>query len=311
MMWVILTVSTTTGVIRRNWILRWACLEVNILSICWILSQRKRTKREKKQEKALIYFIVQTSASIIILTAFIIENSILTIIRLFSKIGMWPVHSWFVKIINKIEIRRTPTIILITWQKILPVSLIINLNLGTKERTILIVIITLTLVIPLCEISRIKRIKRIIILSAINNNSWIILASMWSIRCFVKFLILYSSRTAVILKTIEITKIKRKKSQKEFWLRAIAVANTSGIPPMTIFWAKAAMIKALTKTRRGGLIAITLVTSATLIRYHYMSATLTEIIKTPQKENLKKEKKKTVLITAIIVTSTIRVIAFH
>lgn len=261
--------------------IRWVSLEVNILAICWILS------RETKKRVALIYFIIQSSSSIIILTAYLAERRVsLTIItlRLLTKVGVWPIHLWFVKIIKSLQIKRESTLILITWQKIIPVIIVSNLITGERATYIMIPIIIATLLTPLTELSKKKTIKRLLALSSINNNTWMILTSIRSTKRFLRFITLYSLRVAILLKVLRKVQLKRNKRGVEFWEAATAVANTRGVPPITMFWAKVTAIKRILLSGARRVILMTLVLSATLISYHYLWATLREMIKSPLKQ---------------------------
>lgn len=254
--------------------------------------------------------MVQSASSLTMLRGFLIRNRItITIVtlRLIAKIGVWPLHLWFIKIVNKIEIKNNSLILLITWQKVIPIGLLSNLIArGCKIRRILL-ILGLTLITPLREISK-KGVKRIIALSSINNNSWIILASLRSIKRFTVFITIYSMTILVFLKYME-DNLKRKKRGAEFWESAILVANTSGVPPLTIFWAKT---KVVTTTLNSGvtrILTLTIIVSATLMTYFYLWATLTEIIKVPQKNQTPKTNKVWAPLIVLIIR-TVRILVW-
>lgn len=235
--------------------------------------------------------MVQAATSLTLITGWIITkrdvSSTVVILRLFTKIGIWPIHRWLVGLISKIRIHSPAAITLITWQKVIPIIIISNSSIvGPTEIKVIIALTLITLVAPLTKISEKKRFKRIIALSSINNNAWLLTALARSTACFTIFITVYSLSLALLLKTTGKIKKDRKNIKTKFWVTAILVANTMGLPPMSIFWVKIKIIKTIINTG-GKLIVIILVASAVIIIYQYLNATLREIIKSNKKAQIK------------------------
>jgi NADH:ubiquinone oxidoreductase subunit 2 (subunit N) len=116
-------VSTIIGVTTQRWVLAWVALEFNTLAICLIIS--KDVYRKKNKVKSIIkYFIIQTIASLALLISCIdrIEriSMRLIVISLGTKIGIWPGHLWYARTLRDIKLSNRSILIIITWQKVLP-----------------------------------------------------------------------------------------------------------------------------------------------------------------------------------------------
>lgn len=260
----------------------------------------------------LLYFIVQSTASLIFLAGCLLQieivSPLLIILRIGAKIGVWPIHAWLIKIIPSINLHSTASITLITWQKILPIIVMYNTDIRRLVTTLLIVIITITLATPLTEISIKKRFKRIITLSSINNNAWIILSIILSIKRFILFISVYSTSLVVMLKTIGKIRSNKEKTRERFWVSAIVVGNTIGMPPIAIFWAKVKVLKTIISDKMGRTIAALMLISAAIIIYQYLKATLREIIKSTKKKQRRKKKKVNITTRIVFSISLLRAI---
>lgn len=302
----LLATSSIIGVLSSRWIIVWLCLEINTLCICWLVS--KEAKRiKKKEERTIIYYLIQVAASIIILLTTLIKggqlSETLTAIFILIKIGVWPAHTWYIKLISSIEIKINSFIIVITWQKILPATLVFIIN---PRKTTIIIILRVglfSLITPLTKISEKINIKRIIALSSLNNNSWLIFSVISSIYSFIVFLSLYTSALFTTLKTIKKMTKKNNTIYLSFWSATLIIRNISGLPPFTIFWAKLMAIKAFLKRNIPREVVFIIIASACLILYHYLWIALNEITKKREKimtPSKKEKREKTLIMIAII-----------
>lgn len=231
-----------------------------------------------------------------------VTNLIVTI-TIVRKIGVWPIHGWYIKLISRLEIKQISIIIIITWQKILPVVLVTTIQTRQILQTMVLIIVVGTILRSLARLNQKFEIKKIIAISSINNNSWIIVRRLVSISCIFLFLCIYSITLVLTLGLIEKIRVKSKRLIKNFWLNTIIVGNISGLPPLALFWAKILVIKAIIKREIPSEIALTLIVSACLLIYHYLWMTINETIRTPEKSQIitKRRKEKITMITVIII----------
>ena len=310
----LLATSSIVGITASRWVLVWLCLEINTLCICWLLS--KETKEiKKKDNRTIIYYLVQISASILILITTLIKRRTLseTITTLFIllKIGVWPAHAWYIKLISSIDIKISSFILVITWQKILP-TLLVFLIRPRKIPTLLILGVSLfSLITPLTKISEKINMKSIIALSSLNNNSWLIFSFASSIYSFIVFLSLYSSALLRTLKTIKNMTKKSNTISLSFWSATLIIRNISGLPPFTIFWAKLVAVKAFIKRNIPREVIFIVVASACFILYHYLWIAIREITKKRTKRIIKtKEEKNNKAIIIISASRTAGILIF-
>jgi len=268
----------------------------------------KEIKKWKLQESpTLMYYLIQVTASILLLARVRIEASALTgpviILTLITKIGAWPLHLWYIKLIRIIEIKYKRITIVITWQKILPVILISSMIEKEIYSTLIIRVLCITIIVPLSRLTSKLSIKRVMALSSFNNNGWLLAAALTSLSTFWTFLILYRSTLLVTLKALNMIKNKRTAINLPFWASLLVVSNIGGLPPITIFWAKILVVKTIILEAPTEL-AIVLIITACYLLYHYLWIVLNEISLIPTKTQLTKSTERIIKPLIITVFST-------
>jgi len=168
-----------------NWIIIWLCLEINTITFSFLI--RHTNMQAEGIECGLKYFILQSRASACMLFCIIIFAEKTAKIKmglpllLLFKLGIVPIHTWFVLVGSKIN--WSMLTVLITWQKMIPIYLIIySLKLLSIARAILSIIFGTIL-----QYKNIKR-KSLIIYSRISNSCWIVIAITINIQLIVVFL---------------------------------------------------------------------------------------------------------------------------
>jgi len=298
-----LIVTTISGIACSRWLIVWILLEANTLAMCFLVSHESKT-RIKREKATMTYFIVQILASILILLASSTEQNMLSstliIGGILAKIGVWPAHLWYIKIINLLQIKQNSLLILITWQKILPAFLAIRIRKNIERETPLIIVALVSLVTPLTILKSNLTTKRIIALSSLNNNAWLVIAISLSTKSFTAFLALYSSTLIILLKTINWLTKKSERTGKRFWYSIVIFGNLGGLPPLTIFWIKVIILKTLMESNTRTEICGILILSACIILYHYLWTVTNERTASPVKRQnqaiLNKKERKTYII---------------
>lgn len=294
------------GVTCTRWLTIWVILEINVLAICNILSSRSKTIK-KRESSTFMYYLIQVLLSIIIVSWVFYSNkerniiNIVVCMAILRKVGIWPFHGWYIKLITSIEIKQKAIIVVITWQKVLPIIIIIALQIRETLILVALVIIGGTILASLSRLDYKIEIKRIIAVSSINNNSWILLRALVSLQCFFTFLRLYSITLVLTLKIIEKIIEKTKYIVKNFWVNTLLVRNISGLPPLALFWGKITVVKIIIKREIPTEMALALILSACLLIYHYLWITLRETSHSPEKSQIKiktrKERKAIIIVT--------------
>ena len=196
-------------------------------------------------------------------------------------------------------------LVIITWQKIIPVVFICSLTEKIGQNTLIGGLVVLTLLVPLTNLLYNLSIKRILALSSFNNNGWLLAAALTSQAPFWVFLRLYGTTLALTLKGLKALSTKSLRLTSSFWAPTIIVRNIGGLPPITIFWAKIIVVKSLLPWAPTELIMLLILTACYLL-YHYLWIVLNEVSQTPVKSQNTKSTEEIRKITIIVTTLRIR-----
>lgn len=271
-----LIIGTFITISSYRWIRIWIGLEINLLSIIPLINKNNNSLAS---ESALKYFIIQTIASstllYILIISPIITNNIYFIksyyiinTALYLKIGAAPLHFWFPEIIEGLDWFNS--LLIITWQKIAPIILIINIP--TNENLNYIFIIISILIGGIIGINQI-RIRKILAYSSINHLGWILSILNTNQSLWINYFLIYSfisSRLILLLKAYNIYFITQFFSLKNNLLKLSILINflsIGGIPPFLGFLPKWIIINELIKTNYNLSILIVLLTLLTLFIY--------------------------------------------
>nr|YP_009114548.1 NADH dehydrogenase subunit 2 [Tyrophagus putrescentiae]AIB08711.1 NADH dehydrogenase subunit 2 [Tyrophagus putrescentiae]QIA92566.1 NADH dehydrogenase subunit 2 [Tyrophagus putrescentiae] len=306
----VLAISTILGCSSTNWLTIWIMLEVNVLAMCSILTSNSKSMK-KSETSTFMYYLIQVMLSIVIVTWVFYsmkENyatNLVVTMTILSKMGMWPMHGWYMKLISSLEMKQMSMMIIMTWQKILPVVLVTTIQTSQVLQTMVVIMVMGTILSSLARLNQKFEMKKIMAISSMNNNSWIVVSSLVSMSCMFSFLSIYSMTLVLTLSLMEKMSVKSKSLMKNFWLNTIMVANISGLPPLALFWAKILVIKAMMKSEMPSEMALTLMVSACLLMYHYLWMTINETTSTPEKSQMKTKsmKEKTTMVMVMSVSA--------
>lgn len=196
----------------------------------------------------MIYFLIQSIASILLLFSFIIilhykSINIILFISIIIKIGRAPFHYWIPIIIEGINWLKI--FILLTWQKINPLIILYFNNYFN----LINIFILLSLIIGSISGLNYSSIKKIISFSSINQLRWIIIRLINN-KLLKLYLIFYFFTIWIIIKSIILFNIKylneiynlniKNKFIKLFIF--INFLSLGGLPPFLGFFPKLIII---------------------------------------------------------------------
>lgn len=167
---------------------------------------------------------------------------IIGVIILIIKIGMWPFHIWYIKVLSELKMKRKPFLMIVTWQKIIPIVILMTITKIQRQEIIIIIVVNIIAIIIIMK--KKTSIKSIIILSSGFNNS-MIMASSLRMSLILIFIRAYSISIILALKIVIKMKKKRINPKKQILGEAIITANLGGIPPFLLFFGKIIVIKNL------------------------------------------------------------------
>nr|ALO76179.1 NADH deshydrogenase subunit 2 [Mylabris sp. MYL01] len=189
--------GTLVTVSSYTWFGMWMGLEINLLSIIPLFNS---SKNMYSSEASLKYFLSQALASLILLLSFILMlisiefitptmnsvNEIMLDTALFTKLGAAPFHYWFPEVMEGLNwINCT---ILLTWQKIAPMSILIMSN--PKTEFMLFIILASLSVSTLMSLNQVS-LRKIMAFSSINHIAWMLSAMISSISVWFIYLLIY------------------------------------------------------------------------------------------------------------------------
>nr|ATL15410.1 NADH dehydrogenase subunit 2 [Callosobruchus chinensis] len=186
----ILFLSTLIVISSYAWFSMWIGLEINLLAILPLMVNPKNIY---PSEAAMKYFITQTLASLILLFAILMSNSLnmsefaiphnslnfldlLINSSLFLKTGAAPFHAWFPEVMEGLN--WSNCLLMMTWQKIAPMMILIhNLSMFFYLTWIILISSILSGIMGLNQTS----LRKILAYSSINHIAWM-LSSMLNFK---------------------------------------------------------------------------------------------------------------------------------
>lgn len=320
--------GTLLVLISSHWFLVWVGFEINILAIIPLLTKQHNPR---STEAATKYFLTQATASILLIIAAIINLiytghwSILKIINpmasitittaLAIKLGLSPFHFWVPEVTQGIPL--SSGLILLTWQKLAPLSILyiisplINLNL-------LIIIALLSIAIGGWGGLNQTQLRKIMAYSSIAHMGWIISILIYNPTITLLNLYIYIPITITTFSLLIITSSTTTTSLSHTWNKLplittiifITILSLGGLPPLTGFLPKWLIIQELAKNDN---IAISTIIAllALLSLYFYTRITYTTSLTIfPTSNNTKitwqfKHPKRITCLSPIIIISTL------
>nr|AND96250.1 NADH deshydrogenase subunit 2 [Onthophagus gracilipes] len=290
--------GTMISISSYSWMGMWLGLEINLLAIIPLMSD---TKNSMASEAAMKYFITQTLASMILLMSLIIMSMNFTFIinssfylaymsALFIKMGAAPFHFWFPEIIQGLS--WTNSFIMLTWQKIAPMTLISYSNFNNINFIMFIVIMS-SMISGIMGMNQ-TNIKKILAYSSINHISWMLTSMLFFEKIWMYYFIIYSIislNIIIILKKLNIFYMNQLFSSlnnnpliKFFFM--LNFMSLGGLPPFLGFLPKWLTIQILIKMNLFYLSLIIIIMTLVTLFFYMRIITLGMIMKTDN-NNLK------------------------
>nr|YP_009652695.1 NADH dehydrogenase subunit 2 [Dermacentor everestianus]QCF46394.1 NADH dehydrogenase subunit 2 [Dermacentor everestianus] len=187
MLWVIST-TILISISSSSWFIYWLSMEMNLMSFIPIMNNYKI----KNCNSMIIYFIIQSfSSSLFFISSFQFSLSeslfFLAILNLaiMIKLAIIPFHFWIITISESLNFKAL--FLILSFQKIIPLFILSNFFLD--KFIILIMISTLTSSILALNL---KLVKKLLILSSISHQGWMISMIFKKINLWISYVIIYS-----------------------------------------------------------------------------------------------------------------------
>nr|AHI52097.1 NADH dehydrogenase subunit 2 [Mus musculus]WPW52777.1 NADH dehydrogenase subunit 2 [Mus spicilegus]WPW52790.1 NADH dehydrogenase subunit 2 [Mus spicilegus] len=248
-----------------NLMLMWVGLEFSLLAIIPMLINKKNPR---STEAATKYFVTQATASMIILLAIVLNykqlgtwmfqqqtnNLILnmTLMALSMKLGLAPFHFWLPEVTQGIPLHMG--LILLTWQKIAPLSILIQMYPLLNPTIILTLAITSIFMGAWGGLNQ-TQMRKIMAYSSIAHMGWMLAILPYSPSLTLLNLMIYIILTIPMFMALMLNNSMTINSISLLWNKAPAtltmislmLLSLGGLPPLTGFLPKWVIITELMK----------------------------------------------------------------
>nr|AOY39500.1 NADH dehydrogenase subunit 2 [Scolytinae sp. BMNH 1039990] len=252
-----LMISAIMAISSLSWFSAWMSLEINLLSMIPLMTN---TKNKMSSEASIKYFIIQATASMILLFSIMImplklnynQMEIISSLALTMKMGAAPLHFWLPEVISGINWNLT--LIMLTWQKIAPMLLLINLT--TQIKLLMMIIVTSSILGSVGGMNQ-TCMRKILAYSSINHIGWMLAASMFSTQLWLTYFLIYSIINMALILPLkkmkmfflpQLTKISPFHKMYKLLLM-MNLMSLGGLPPFLGFFPKWLTINVLEKEK--------------------------------------------------------------
>nr|AEB39334.1 NADH dehydrogenase subunit 2 [Epipedobates anthonyi] len=251
-----LALGTMLTFSSHHWILAWVGLEINTLAIIPLMT---KTPHPRSIEAATKYFLTQAAASALILFAASLNawltgewticyplnsiSSILFSIAILTKLGAAPFHFWLPEVLQGLTLQTG--LILSTWQKLAPMSLLVQFSQSVNLNLMLIFGLLSTLIGGWGGINQ-TQTRKILAFSSIAHLGWMISILKFSPQLTLLNFSLYIIMTSTLFLMLMFMESKNIMQLSSSWpksptlvsLSLLSLLSLSGLPPLTGFLPK-------------------------------------------------------------------------
>nr|ALN11490.1 NADH dehydrogenase subunit 2 [Pristimantis fenestratus] len=209
-------------------------------------------------EAATKYFLTQAMASSLFLFSFTINTwttgewtltspseipSTLLTMAIAIKLGVAPFHMWLPEVLQGLPIKTG--LILSTWQKLAPISILIQMSLSINTHLLLLLGITSMFIGGWSGINQ-TQTRKILAFSSIAHLGWMVSILNFNPQLTTLNFIIYISMTSTLFITLLLLNTKNITELATIWskspalsaLTLLSLLSLSGLPPLTGFMPK-------------------------------------------------------------------------
>nr|ACO89911.1 NADH dehydrogenase subunit 2 [Pseudamia gelatinosa] len=259
-----LGIGTAITLSSSHWLIAWVGLELNTLAILPLMARQPHPRAVEATTK---YFLIQAAAAATLLFAATtnawisgqweihqmahpIPTAIATI-ALAMKVGLAPTHFWLPEVLQGLDLNTG--LILSTWQKLAPFSLLLQMP---HHNPLLLIALGLlsTLVGGFGGLNQ-TQLRKILAYSSIAHLGWMIMVLQFSPSLTFLTLTTYLVMTSSMFLTFKLKKSTTINSLATSWAKAptltaitpLVLLSLGGLPPLTGFMPKWLILQELSK----------------------------------------------------------------
>nr|YP_007627252.1 NADH dehydrogenase subunit 2 [Tympanoctomys barrerae]ADK72598.1 NADH dehydrogenase subunit 2 [Tympanoctomys barrerae] len=323
-----LIMGTLVTLISSHWLLMWIGLEMSMLAIIPILMNKSNPR---STEAATKYFLMQATASMILLLSIMLtmmcsgqwsifysDNLTISLIlttSLIMKLGLAPFHFWVAEVTQGTSL--LTGMILLTWQKIAPLSILLQ-NFPTINQPLILTSAVLSTLLGGWGGLNQTQLRKILAFSSIAHMGWMLAVLHYNPSASLLNLMIYIMLTISTFSTLHINNNLTTLTLSHVWSTAPPVIiiilmnllSLGGLPPLTGFAPKWIIIQEMVKNNNI-MISTFMAITALLNLYFYMRLTYsTTLTLFPSTSNTKTKwhfhnNKNTIMLPPLITLSTL------
>nr|YP_007624671.1 NADH dehydrogenase subunit 2 [Tachycineta cyaneoviridis]AEX37402.1 NADH dehydrogenase subunit 2 [Tachycineta cyaneoviridis] len=260
-----LLLGTTTTITSNHWIMAWAGLEINTLSILPLISQ---SHHPRAIEAATKYFLTQATASTLILFSSMTNawytgqwditqmthptSCLILTSAIAMKLGMVPFHFWFPEVLQGSPL--TTGLLLSTLMKFPPITLLFMTYHSLNPTLLTCMAIMSTALGGWMGLNQ-TQVRKILAFSSISHLGWMTIILCFNPKLTLLNFYLYALMTSAVFLTLNTTKVLKLSTLITTWTKTpslnamllLALLSLAGLPPLTGFLPKWLIIQELTK----------------------------------------------------------------
>nr|QSV08697.1 NADH dehydrogenase subunit 2 [Dicrostonyx torquatus ungulatus] len=271
--------------LSSNLFTMWVGLEMNLLALIPLMVNKSNPR---SMEAATKYFLTQATASMILLMSIIMNFKQLglwtfqpetkdiimttTFISLTIKLGLAPFHSWLPEVTQ--GIKPNVGLILLTWQKIAPLTILFQYYELMNPKMLIMSAITSVLIGAWNGLNQ-TQTRKIMAYSSIAHMGWMISILPYNPTLTTLNLLIYILMTTPMFMIFHTHSFTSISSMSLMWnkmpmalpMMSLILLSTGGLPPLTGFLPKWAIITELLKNNN--MILSTLMAMTALINLFF------------------------------------------
>nr|YP_010410143.1 NADH dehydrogenase subunit 2 [Plecturocebus cinerascens]URH16172.1 NADH dehydrogenase subunit 2 [Plecturocebus cinerascens] len=320
--------GTMITILSSHWFLIWVGLELNMLAIVPVLA---KTTNPRSTEAATKYFLVQATASMLLLMMIFMNNlfsgqwtinppaiqflATMMSIALAMKLGMAPLHFWLPEVTQGIPL--IPAMIILTWQKLAPISIMFQI-FPSINMNILMAISMMSIMIGSWGGLNQTQLRKIMAYSSITHMGWMMAVLHYNPNITILSLLVYLFLTISIFMTFYLNSNTTTLSMSHTWNKftwtmpviPLMMLSLGGLPPLTGFSPKWVIMQEFTNNNNL-IIPLTMAMLTLVNLYFYLRLTYSiSVTMFPTSNNAKinwqlKCTKLTPLLTPLMISSTL------
>nr|ACA28649.1 NADH dehydrogenase subunit 2 [Phelsuma dubia] len=294
-----LSTSTILTLSSYHWLVAWIGLELNTLSMLPIIA---KLHHPRATEAATKYFIVQATGAALIMFASTmnawatgqweiinmlpIPTAIATL-AILLKLGIAPMHFWYPEVLQGSTLNTA--LVLTTWQKLAPLSLLYLMMLNTSTEVLLITGALSTMIAGVAGLNE-TQTRKIMAFSSIGHMGWLMLTIPFNLNLTTLTIMMYIMLTSsmfYMLKTVNAPTLKdlsqtNLHSPMLMTMMMIILMSLGGLPPLTGFMPKLLILKTLTDNNLLALAGLVALTSLPSLFFYLRITYLTTLTAPPK-----------------------------